>query len=240
MRDPSHVDERLAGLHRRRPQALVELIEARIKHEKLEAGTRLGTKRELQEQFGVASTTVNEAIRVLENRGLVHAKPGPGGGLFVSKRSGWLTLSGLVLDFKNSLTPVSQVLEVRDAIEELIALDAAGHHRKRDIADLNRLVKEMSRQLDDPGSYLRANWNFHRRTAELCENDFARRLYEGLLDFAEAELGDVKRVGDFNGAANLATHEALLEAIASRDRDRVASAVERHNAESRVTRRMVS
>lgn len=240
MREPSEIDARLAALHRRRPQALAQLIEERITTAELRPGTRLGTKRELQDEYGVATTTVNEAIRVLENRGLVQAKPGPGGGVFVAKRSGWLALSGLVLDFRNSLTTVSQVLEVRDAIEGLIATDAALHHRKRDIMDLRRLLTVMGRHLEDPPGYLRANWAFHRRSAQLCVNEFARGLYEGLLDFAEAELGNVQRAEGFDGATNLATHQELLDAIASRDPDRVAAAVERHNAESRVTRQILS
>ena len=240
MREPSDVDSRLAELQRRRPQALAQLIEESITTTGLQPGTRLGTKRELQVQYGVGTTTVNEAIRVLENRGLVQAKPGPGGGLFVAKRSGWLALSGLVLDFKNALLPVSQVLEVRDAIEGLVAADAALHHRKKDIADLRRLLKAMAAQLDDPPAYLRANWHFHRRAAQLCANEFARGLYEGLLDFAEAELGNVQPSDAFNGPANLATHQEYLDAISSREPGRVADAVERHNAESRATRRILT
>ncbi len=240
MREHLDVATRLAQLHRRRPQALAQLLEEEISRDDLPAGTRLGTKRELQARYGVASTTVNEAIRVLENRGLVQAKSGPGGGVFVAKRSGWLALSGLVLDFKDSVTRVSQVLEVRDAIEGLIAADAALHHRRADIADLRRLLKAMGRHLDDPAGYLRANWAFHRREAQLCENDFARGLYEGLLAFAEAELGGVQQIEGFDGRTNLATHQELLDAIASRDTARVARAVEQHNAESRVTRQILA
>ena len=38
-----------------------------------EPGERLGTKEELRKRFGVAVATVNEAIRLLETRGLVAA-----------------------------------------------------------------------------------------------------------------------------------------------------------------------
>lgn len=236
MREPQLTDPRLARLHRRRPQALAQLLEDEIAANGLAPGVRLGTKRELQVRYGVASTTVNEAIRLLENRGLVQAKPGPGGGVLVAERSGWLALSGLVLDFQRSLTAVAQVLEVRDAIEGLIATDAALHHRRADVVELRRLVRAMERRLGDPRGYLQANWAFHRRAAQLCANEFARGLYEGLLQFAESQLGNVQQDERFDLAANLATHHDLLDAIASRDVERVLSAVERHNAESRATR----
>lgn len=233
MGEPRATDPRLAELHRSRPQALAQLIEEEVARDELEPGNRLGTKKDLKDRYGVATTTVNEAIRLLENRGVVQSRPGPGGGVFVAKQSGWLALSGLILDFPNSLTSAAQALEVRDAIEGLIAAEAAEHHRKRDITDLRRLVKAMGRHIDDPPAYLHANWEFHRRAAQLCTNDFARRLYEGLLDFAESELKTVVGGEHFDGAANLATHEELVDAISSRDAKRIAAAVERHNAESK-------
>lgn len=225
---------RLASLHLRRPQALAQVIEEEILEQGHGPGTRLGTKAELRERFGVASTTVNEAVRVLENRGAVLAKPGPGGGVFVAERSNWLALSRLVLDFKHSAVVVAEVLAVRDSLETLVASEAATHHRKRDLAQLRRLIDDMTRHVHAPAAYLRSNWAFHRRAAQLCSNTFARSLYEGLLDFAEADLAHVEGRGDFDGTANVQTHSELVEAIASRDLERVAAAVRRHN-EARVT-----
>jgi DNA-binding FadR family transcriptional regulator len=153
--------------------------------------------------------------------------------VFVEARSGWVALSQLVLDFKHSATSITEVLAVRDALETLIASDAALHHRKRDLRELRLLLDDMAANVHEPTGYLRANWAFHRRAAGLCANQFARSLYEGLLDLAEAELAGVEGRGDFDGTENVAVHHELLEAIASRDLDRVAEAVRRHNASAR-------
>jgi GntR family transcriptional regulator, transcriptional repressor for pyruvate dehydrogenase complex len=226
-------EARLATLHLPRPQALARALEEEIELRGDAHGTLIGTKAQLRERFGVASTTVNEAIRVLENRGIVRVKPGPGGGVFVAERSGWVALSQLVLDFKRSATSITEVLAVRDALETLIATDAALHHRKSDLRDLRVLIEDMAAHVDEPAGYLRANWAFHRRAADLCTNCFARSLYDALLDLAEANLAGVEGRGEFDGTANLATHRELLEAIGSRDLDRVATAVRLHNGASR-------
>ena len=44
----------------------------------LKAGHRLGTKDDLRKRFRVAVATLNEAMRLLEMRGLIEARPGPG------------------------------------------------------------------------------------------------------------------------------------------------------------------
>ena len=45
--------------------------------ERMQEGDRLGTKKELCQRLGVASATLNEAIRLLQERGLVTLRPGP-------------------------------------------------------------------------------------------------------------------------------------------------------------------
>lgn len=222
--------------HLPRPQALAQAIEEAVVEQNLETGTRLGTKEDLRARYGVAITTVNEAMRVLQTRGVVHVKPGPGGGVFVADRSRWLALSQLVLSFKHSAKAVVEVFAVRDSIELLIASEAAAHHRAADLRQMRRRIDEMEKHRDDPLAYLRANWAFHREVAATCPNEFARSLYGGLLDFAESELTDVEGRADFDVTSNLEVHRRLLEAIASRDLERVGPAVEAHNRGSRPIR----
>ena len=212
------------------PRALAQAIEARIAEEGIAPGTRLGTKSELRQEFGVASTTVNEALRLLETRGLVHTKPGPGGGIFVAAPSGWLALSELIIGLKHSATAVGEGLAVRQALEPLIAAEAARHRTRTDLRELRALLGALEAHVDDPSGYLRANWQLHRRISAICTNEFARSLYDGLLGFAESEVQEVAGRGDFDGAANLAVHREYVEAIASGDPLRAEDAARRHNA----------
>ena len=54
----------------------------------MRSGERLATKDDLRKRFRVAVATVNEAMRRLETRGLIEARPGPGGGVFVARPAG--------------------------------------------------------------------------------------------------------------------------------------------------------
>src|SRR4051812_50210147 len=71
-----------------RAEAVARDLEAQILGGGLAPGERLGTKDDLRQRFGVAVATVNEAVRLLEMRGLIEARPGPRGGGFVANSSG--------------------------------------------------------------------------------------------------------------------------------------------------------
>ena len=68
-----------------RAEELARGIEDDIAAGVLSTGDRLGTKDDLRQRFNVAVATLNEAIKLLESRGLVEARSGPGGGVFVSE-----------------------------------------------------------------------------------------------------------------------------------------------------------
>lgn len=72
------------------------------------AGQRIGTKDELRQRFGVAVATMNEAVRLMEMRGLVVARPGPGGGVFATNPTARASVSQLLLGFNWGFTGASR------------------------------------------------------------------------------------------------------------------------------------
>src|SRR6266540_3625458 len=134
-----------------RAEALARRLEARILDGGMRAGDRVGTKEDLRERFGVAVATVNEAIRLLQARGLVQVRPGPRGGVFAS----------------------------------------------------------------EPSPFVRANWDLHRRIADITPNRILRNLYVSLLDATESELGAVIPDSEFAGTVDglLTLHREVVAAI---------------------------
>src|SRR5919201_713366 len=97
----------LLGARVSRAELVARELEREIDDER-EPGERLGTKEDLRKRFGVAVATVNEAVRLLEMRGMIEARPGPGGGVFVARRSSRLALSHLVLRFSSGSTTYAE------------------------------------------------------------------------------------------------------------------------------------
>ncbi|MFH8559453.1 hypothetical protein [Streptomyces sp. NPDC017988] len=65
--------------------------------EAAEPGARLGTKEALRALCSVSVGTFNESLRLLQARGQVTMRPGPGGGVFVAAQSPMARLGNSVL-----------------------------------------------------------------------------------------------------------------------------------------------
>jgi DNA-binding FadR family transcriptional regulator len=210
---------------------LADRIEAAIVEGAIPEGSRLGTKDELRRRHDVAYGTLNEALRMLQQRGYVRSRTGPGGGLFASSPPASLRLSHLILGFREGGT-LGDCATVRHALEEPVALDAARSRSRTDVAELKAIMDRMIAARDDAQAYLAENWHLHRRIAQICKNRVLGNLYNTLLDASESELQDVVPDSDFAATveANLAAHRGIVDAIAAGSDDRVRRAIRAHEA----------
>lgn len=197
----------------------------RIIGEDYEQGQLVGTKHQLRERFRVAVATINEAIRLLETRGIVETRPGPGGGVFVGGAATRLAFSNLVLGFSSGSVAYTECLEIRDSLEPAVCAHAARHHRPSDIKMMRTLLARMSGE--DPTVYFDANWALHREIAALCLNPPMRSMYLAMLEFMEQSVSSAE-IGTFDFAGFRRVHEELVAAIDDGGAQRLERAVREH------------
>jgi len=213
-----------------RAEALAHLLSDRIVSRQVVPGERLGTKDELRQRYAVAAGTLNEAIRLLETRGLVSAKPGPRGGIFVSAPSVHVRLGHLILGLGDQALTVPDSLEIRNALEVPLAVGASRNVRRADARELRRLLAAMEACGGSPSEYLRCNWDLHEAIAHLSDNQLLRTIYVALLDAAREAVTEV-RVDQEDAdwwRSNWQLHVDLVEGIASGDAERAARAAAAH------------
>jgi DNA-binding FadR family transcriptional regulator len=214
-----------------RAARLAQELEASIRGDEREPGERIATKQELRERYGVAAATINEAVRLLETRGVVEARPGPGGGIFVARQAVRSAVRfahmHTVLGFPTESTTYRDCLLVRDALEPLVCRAAAQACGRSEIATLRTLVALMERNAGDPLAYFKCNWELHRRIASLSANTPLRSIYLTLTEGLEAML-EHSEIDEFDGAANVAIHRELVEAIAAGPGPRLEAAITAH------------
>jgi GntR family transcriptional repressor for pyruvate dehydrogenase complex len=207
-----------------RAETVARRVEAELSNGSIRPGERLGTKDDLRVRYGVAAGTLNEAIRLLSDRGLVEARPGPGGGLFAREPSASARLGHLGPSFREGGATAADSLVVRNALEPLIVADAVTHASPEAAETLRDIVGQMAAALEDPPAYLRANWELHRRIAAISPNTVLASSYLAVIGFAEEQASD-----DLPPTRqSLQVHRDLVEAIADGDQQKAARAVKRH------------
>jgi DNA-binding FadR family transcriptional regulator len=216
-----------------RAEALARTLESEIVGATFSPGQRIGTKDELRQRFGVAVATMNEAVRMMEMRGLVVARPGPGGGVFVTNPSARASASQLLLGLQWGNATLADCVEVRNALEPLICRRAADDHRAADIRELRLILAKMQDSTADPHAYFRVNWEFHRRVAMVGRNPPLQSIYLVLSDFLESGLSDLEF--EFIAPGRVAVHRRLLAAIESGDDRELEAALAEHAALSPLT-----
>lgn len=198
-------------------------------------GGRLGTKDELRTMCGVSVGTFNEALRLLQSRGLVTVRPGPGGGLFAAEQSPMVRLGNSVLALDAGQTDVAVAMRIRDAIDPLLIEDALWHGSPADVADLRKhlAVMEQAMEAEDSKAFVYANWHLHARIAAISPNPLLRSLYSSLLEIIESHTLSVlpsreQPLQEYIRERHL-LHAALIDALEQRDRDKAIELTHAHN-----------
>lgn len=206
-------------------------IERLIHQDGLAAGDRLGTKESLQQRFGVARATVNEAVKLLHERGRLVAKSGPGGGLFISVPDAGLQMGRFLVSVGSDVHTVSDAVELRDHLEYLVVRHAVQHRTEQDIAELRQIAGTMASTRDDPAGHMRSVWDLHWRIAAITPNTTLSSTYLGLATFIRDNVAGRSPIDEFERffTRRLAAHEQLVEVIAAGDLSGVDAAVSAHN-----------
>jgi GntR family transcriptional regulator, transcriptional repressor for pyruvate dehydrogenase complex len=222
-RGPVAEDPRLA-----RSEVVARHLEEEIARLALPPGHRVGSRDDLRHRFRVAPATVNEAVRILQGRGVIATRPGPRGGIFVAAPNSRVRFRGMLLGFNLDDAPYSDCLIVRNALEPLVCYEAMKRCTKRDYRALRSSIDAMRGSAVDARAFLRSDWDLHRRIADLGANAPLKSLYKTLLDFVEEGIGGAVATETFNPARSIEIHERLIEAIIAKDVHKLDAAIKDH------------
>ena len=129
----------------------------------LAAGDVLPTEPELCEEFGFSRTVVREALKLLEERGLVRVEQGRG--TTVQPREAWNmldpTVLRLALAHDHDLALLDDLMAVRRVLEREMTRSAAARMSDDDFIQLERTLSEMEASYDDYERFRRLDNDFH-------------------------------------------------------------------------------
>jgi len=212
-------------IERRNTYELVaESLLALISERHLKPGDALPTERELMQHYAVGRSSVREALRMLESKGLITAS---GSGSFA------------VADFRNPLndslslllaveeSSLRELFQVRRILEgEAVAL--ATEAREEAHVERMRAATELMREgLSSQEDYINADLAFHLTVAEATQNRLILHLMHAIRDQLHRALGSIYNIPG-SPARSVDDHELIIDAVAKRKPDEARARMHEH------------
>lgn len=191
-------------------------------------GEKLPPERELASQFGVSRPSIREALAVLEILGVVDIKVGDGS--YVKKKEKNFNIE---LNKIKDTSPF-ELIEARYHIESIItelAIDRATEQNITVIQETIDLMKELNNE-EDLEEFFEQGVRFHRELARSTQNEILFKIAESLVHHDIHPLWKMlNKKALFSEEARLhqiKEHEEILEAIKTKDKDKVKQAMLHH------------
>ncbi|HEX7856202.1 MAG TPA: FadR/GntR family transcriptional regulator [Sphingobium sp.] len=219
--DPSPKgDEGSARLY----QQLARKLFDQLASGKYGVGDRLPPERDLALDNGVSRPTVREAIIALEVQGLVEVRVGSGA--YVMRIPGQSDRPGFHVT-------AFELTEARLAVEGEAAALAAAHITDAEVDELDRLVDQIARANQAEGDADEADRAFHMLIAQATRNaalvDMIEKLWEMRASSPDTKLL-LSKARSAKVQPVVEEHQAVAEAIRSRDPARARTAMRNHLA----------
>ena len=167
-------------------QDVVEQVQEAILQGKLKASSKLPPERKLQDIFKASRGTIREALRVLEQKGLITIKTGVSGGAFVKVVSTQQMSESLDLLIRFQRVSLRDLAEFREGVEGIVAALAVERATEQDILHLKELLEEAGRYLDAGTSgwddFIRVDNRFHLALADMARNPVYKSVIRTIYD----------------------------------------------------------
>jgi DNA-binding FadR family transcriptional regulator len=188
---------------------VVEALERMIAERYARPGSRLPKEIELAEQFRVSRIVIREAMKVLEDRGVVEVRAGSG--TFTTAPSPGRVMDSLLRLFQDQPIPtldeMARMAELREILEETAAGLAAVRATAENLTEIEQALEAMAHGADAT-EIVEADLRFHRAVARAAQNRYFEMVIEPLTGafIQQIKLADSYDVG-------VEQHREIFEAI---------------------------
>jgi GntR family transcriptional repressor for pyruvate dehydrogenase complex len=210
-------------------EAAFEQLIAYIVKGTWKAGDRIPPERELCQQFGIARTSLREALKAMELVGMVDSRVGDG--TFVSPRSDFLSRPLLWAFTGTDHEELAEIMEARMLVEESLAGLAAERGTDEEIGHIMQTISKMRGAIEAGNSILEADLAFHLAVARAAHNEVLHNAVQLLRNITRQWLS--YKVAIPNVAAGVFKHhQKIARAIAARKPKAARLAMRQHLEET--------
>ena len=194
---------------------------------RLGPGDRLPPERELARIFGVSRTSVREAVRALEEQGVLVSRRGDG--TYVSDPEAAAFEPPLAGAVRAQRRRLADIFAFRRAVEPEVAALAAEHASESELLRLEAVLAEQEERLGRGQDESGLDAEFHRLLARACRNGVFLSVLSGVQDVLAETRAEPLRTPS-RRKASLESHRRILAALRARDPEAARAAMRAHLA----------
>jgi len=207
-------------------ELIAEQLIAEIAGRRLKPGDVLPPERELTQLYRAGRSSVREALRMLESRGLI-TSAGNGSFAVAHFRNPLNTSLRLLLSLDEA--NMREIYELRRILECEAAALAAARRTEAHLEPMDGAIEDMQRGLDEsaPELYIDADLRFHLAIAEAAGNRLVVHSMHALRDLIRRALMSIYLIPS-SPERSLEQHRAIRAAIADGDAERAREEMRAH------------
>lgn len=192
---------------------------------RLRPGDRLPSERALSEQFGVSRNTLREALRALENAGLLKLKKGAAGGAFVAEETGGAVIAGLRDMYHLGAIAPDHLTEARVWIESMAVRAACERATPVDLAAMHTNIAAAREAGQDFFKRAEIHLEFHRLIARTTRNPIMAIMMEAITEIMQHFI---RAIGPHENRYVLPSRLRFMRHMEARDADAAVAEMESH------------
>jgi GntR family transcriptional regulator, transcriptional repressor for pyruvate dehydrogenase complex len=191
-------------------EQVVSEMERTIAEQYPEPGTRLPKEEELADRFRVSRIVIREAMKILEDRGVVEVRAGRG--TMTAAPNPERVKASLLRLFRDqpvpTLSEMERMLELREVLEESVAGLAAMRATPEDLSNMETALADMAADRGEEQT-IEADFRFHMAIAKAAQN----RFFEMVIDpLTQVFIQQIKLTDSFTVGVEL--HRQIYQHIA--------------------------
>ncbi|THB81829.1 MAG: FadR family transcriptional regulator [Desulfobacteraceae bacterium] len=216
----------------RRFHDVVEQLQQAIVSGELKPGESLPPEMKLKEMFSTGRGTIREALRMLEQKGLIDIRIGAGGGAFVRSIGTEKITEQLNMLIQFKKVDIDHISQFREGVEGLVAEIAATMATPEQVDHLQSILAQIKSLLEKDHAFwhkfIEIDIQLHMAIAGIAANP----IYEAVIEMVHQNiLGPDEPFSEKDQAIlqqNYEDLEGIVDAIASHDPVRAKTLARRH------------
>jgi GntR family transcriptional regulator, transcriptional repressor for pyruvate dehydrogenase complex len=206
---------------------VINYIKKQIRSGELSIGGKLPAERELSEILGISRNSVREAIRTLDNMGLISSQQGAGN--FLTGNFENNLVESLSMMFLLNQIDYRQVSELRRALEMEALMLAIDNITDEEIQSLVKIIAQL--ETDTEANNVVLDKKMHYNIALASKNTLIINILQALSEVLDKFIVDLRREilsQEDSRKILMEAHNGMIESLITRDKNLAYESINKH------------